>query len=140
MANDHDLDPSLELLVRPLNGVCNRYEICRCQRSAAVFYSVVYGTTIGSEAAGARIAGPAIQAMRREFELGAGHLCDSLRCSKSPNSHLSSRRSSDADETSDWTRHLAKLRRDVWGGEGSAGSTDMTRSAAKRWRDSAGQR
>jgi len=79
----------------------------RCSTSADVC------STIGAEA---RIAGPAIQAMSREFELGAGHLCDSLRCSKSPNSHLSSRRSSDADETSDWTRHPAKLRRDVWGG------------------------
>ena len=35
------------------NGVCNRYEISWCQCSAAVFYIVAYGATIGTEAPGA---------------------------------------------------------------------------------------
>ncbi|UUO30069.1 hypothetical protein DCG74_23820 [Bradyrhizobium sp. WBAH42] len=47
------------------------------QRSAAVFYIVAYGATIGTEAPGARSAGRPMHTMSRELELVAGRLCDS---------------------------------------------------------------
>jgi hypothetical protein len=41
-----------------LDGVGNRYD-SRCQRSAAVFYIVAYGATIGTEAPGSTKCGQA---------------------------------------------------------------------------------
>ncbi len=67
------------------NGVCNRYEISWCQCSAAVFYIVAYGATIGTEAPGARSAGRPMRTMSRELELVAGRLCDSPGCAESAN-------------------------------------------------------
>ena len=68
---------------RAFNDIGNRYEISRCQRSAAVFYIVAYGATIGTEAPGARSAGRPIHTMSRELELVAGRLCDSPGCAES---------------------------------------------------------
>ncbi|MGY2933191.1 hypothetical protein ACVWZ6_002793 [Bradyrhizobium sp. GM6.1] len=67
------------------DGVGNRYEISRCQRSAAVFCVVAYGATIGTEAPGARCAGRPMHTMSRELELVAGRLCDSPGCAGSAN-------------------------------------------------------
>ena len=67
------------------DDVGNRYEISRCQRSAAVFYIVAYGATIGTEAPGARSAGRPIHTMSRELVLVAGRLCDSPGCAVSAN-------------------------------------------------------
>ncbi len=63
----------------------NRYEMSRCQRSAAVFDIVAYGATIGTEAPGARSAGRPMHTMSRELELVAGRLCDSPGCAASAN-------------------------------------------------------
>ncbi len=41
---------TLDLAIDPFERIGNRYEMSRCQRSAAVFYIVAYGTTIGTEA------------------------------------------------------------------------------------------
>ena len=49
---------------RAFDNVGNLYEISRCQRSAAVFYIVAYGATMGTKAPGARSG-----ATRRELEL-----------------------------------------------------------------------
>jgi hypothetical protein len=67
------------------DDICNRYEISRCQCSAAVFYIVAYGATIGTAAPGARSAGRPIHTMSRELELVAGRLCDSAGCAESAN-------------------------------------------------------
>jgi hypothetical protein len=80
-----NLGASPFLTEQPLEQVGNRYEISRCQRSAAVFYIVAYGATIGTEAPGARSAGRPIHTMSRELELVAGRLCDSPGCAESAN-------------------------------------------------------
>ena len=86
-----DLGSPLDLAVKALDQVCNRYESSRRQRSAAVFYIVAYGATIGIEAPGARCAGRPIHTMSRELELVAGRLCDSPGCAESAYAQLSCR-------------------------------------------------
>jgi hypothetical protein len=81
---DHIGSP-LDFAVEALDRVGNRYEISRCRRSAAVFYIVAYGATIGTEAPGALSAGRPIHTMSRELELVAGRLCDSPGCAESAN-------------------------------------------------------
>ena len=53
------LDDLAQTTVQRLDRIGNRYEISRCRRSAAVFYIVAYGATIGTEAPGARRCGQA---------------------------------------------------------------------------------
>lgn len=66
------------------NGIGNQYESSRCQRSAAVFYIVAYGATIGTEA-GSTKCGQANAHDSRELELVAGRLCDSPGCAERAN-------------------------------------------------------
>ncbi|MGY3413008.1 hypothetical protein ACVWZV_009174 [Bradyrhizobium sp. GM5.1] len=83
--DSHDIGAPPNILVGALQHVGNRYEISRCQRSAAVFCVVAYGATIGTEAPGARCAGRPMHSMSRELELVAGRLCDSPGCAGSAN-------------------------------------------------------
>ncbi|NWL43764.1 hypothetical protein FBF71_42270 [Bradyrhizobium elkanii] len=71
---------------QPFDRIVRWRTVARCQRSAAVFYIVAYGATIGTEAPGARCAGRPIHTMSRELELVAGRLCDSPGCAESANS------------------------------------------------------
>jgi hypothetical protein len=79
------LDDLAQRTMQRLDRIGNRYEISRCQRSAAVSYIVAYGATIGTEAPGARSAGRPIHTMSRELVLVAGRLCDSPGCAVSAN-------------------------------------------------------
>lgn len=89
--SDEDVGLPLDLAVDAFERIGNRYEISRCQRSAAVFYIVAYGAIIWTEAPGARIAGRPIHTMSRELELVAGRLSDSPGCAESANPYLSCR-------------------------------------------------
>lgn len=71
--------------VEALDRVGNRYEISRCQRSAAVFYIGARGATIGTEALRARCADRPMHSLCRELELVAGRFCDSPGCAESAN-------------------------------------------------------
>jgi len=57
------------LTEQPFKKVCNRYEISRCRRSAAVFYIVAYGVIIGTEAPGARSAGMPTHTMTGHIDM-----------------------------------------------------------------------
>lgn len=77
---DH-LGPPLDLIVEAFDWVSNRYENSRCQRSAAVFFTVAYGATTGTESPGTRVRAGRYT-LSREHVLVAGRLCESPGCAE----------------------------------------------------------